>query len=125
MPKIGMEPIRRKALIDATITEIGAAGSTGRGESNIQVCGAFLTVENMRRGLKPTDAALETLRRVIAATEKTLLDERGQPKFNLQFYAVNKRGEFGAASLYPARYTAYDGSEATHRDAASLYQRNG
>ncbi len=27
MPKIGMEPIRRKALIDATITEIGAAGS--------------------------------------------------------------------------------------------------
>lgn len=27
MPKIGMEPIRRKALIDATISEIGAAGS--------------------------------------------------------------------------------------------------
>jgi len=27
MPKIGMEPIRRKALIDATILEIGVAGS--------------------------------------------------------------------------------------------------
>ena len=27
MPKIGMEPIRRKALIDATIAEVGAAGS--------------------------------------------------------------------------------------------------
>lgn len=27
MPKIGMEPIRRKALIDATIAEIGQAGS--------------------------------------------------------------------------------------------------
>ncbi|MEM7440523.1 MAG: transcriptional regulator BetI [Pseudomonadota bacterium] len=27
MPKLGMEPVRRKALIDATISEIGAAGS--------------------------------------------------------------------------------------------------
>ena len=27
MPKVGMEPIRRKALIDATIREIGRAGS--------------------------------------------------------------------------------------------------
>ncbi len=27
MPKVGMEPIRRKALIDATIAEVGAAGS--------------------------------------------------------------------------------------------------
>ena len=27
MPKLGMEPIRRAALIDATIAEIGAAGS--------------------------------------------------------------------------------------------------
>jgi TetR/AcrR family transcriptional repressor of bet genes len=27
MPKVGMEPIRRKALIDATIAEIGQAGS--------------------------------------------------------------------------------------------------
>ena len=27
MPKLGMEPIRRAALIDATIAEIGRAGS--------------------------------------------------------------------------------------------------
>ena len=27
MPKLGMEPIRRKALVEATIAEIGAAGS--------------------------------------------------------------------------------------------------
>ena len=27
MPKVGMEPIRRKALIEATIAEVGAAGS--------------------------------------------------------------------------------------------------
>jgi len=28
--------------------EVGAAGSTGRGEANIKVCGGFLTVEHMR-----------------------------------------------------------------------------
>src|SRR5207247_5058486 len=39
-----------------TDNDIGAAGSTGRGESNIKVCGGFLTVEHMRRGMKPQDA---------------------------------------------------------------------
>ena len=103
--------------------EIGAAGSTGRGESNIKVCGGFLTVEHMRRGMKPTDACLETLKRVVAATEPRLLDARGQPKFGLNFYAVNKRGEFGSASLYPSRYAAHDGTEAKIRDTAYLFAR--
>ena len=103
--------------------EVGAAGSTGRGESNIKVCGGFLTVEHMRRGMKPTDACLETLKRVVAATEPRLLDERGRPKFGLNFYAVNKRGEFGSASLYPSRYAAHDGTEAKLRDTAYLFAR--
>ena len=103
--------------------EVGAAGSTGRGESNIKVCGGFLTVEHMRRGMKPTDACLETLKRVVAATEARLLDERGRPKFSLNFYAVNKRGEFGAASLFPGRYAAHDGTEAKIRDTAYLFER--
>jgi N4-(beta-N-acetylglucosaminyl)-L-asparaginase len=104
--------------------DVGAAGSTGRGESNIKVCGGFLTVEHMRRGMKPTDACLETLKRVVAATEPRLLDERGRPKFGLTFYAVNKRGEFGSASLYPGRYAAHDGTEAKIRDAAHLFERS-
>jgi len=103
---------------------VGAAGSTGRGESNIMVCGAFLTVESMRRGLKPTDAALETLRRVVAASGPELLDERGRPRFGLSFYAVNKKGEFGAASLYPSRYAAFDGEQASHLPTAHLYERD-
>jgi N4-(beta-N-acetylglucosaminyl)-L-asparaginase len=102
--------------------DVGAAGSTGRGESNIKVCGGFLTVEHMRRGMKPTDACLETLRRVVAATEPRLLDARGRPKFGLNFYAVNKRGEFGSASLYPSRYAAHDGTEARIRDTAHLFE---
>ena len=106
-----------------TDNDVGAAGSTGRGESNIMVCGGFLTVEHMRRGMKPTDACLETLKRVVAATPPRLLNERGRPTFGLQFYAVNKRGELGAASLYPARYAAPDGRVGALRDAAFLYER--
>ena len=104
-----------------TDNDVGAAGSTGRGESNIMVCGGFLTVEHMRRGMKLTDACLETLKRVVAMTPPRLLDSRGRPTFGLSFYAVNKRGEFGSASLTPGRYAAHDGREAALRDCASLY----
>jgi N4-(beta-N-acetylglucosaminyl)-L-asparaginase len=106
-----------------TDNEVGAAGSTGRGESNIMVCGGFLTVEHMRRGLAPTDACLETLRRVMAMTPPRLLGPEGRPKFNLNFYAVNKKGEFGGAALYPSRFAVHDGREASFRDGAHLYER--
>jgi N4-(beta-N-acetylglucosaminyl)-L-asparaginase len=105
-----------------TDNDIGAAGSTGRGESNIKVCGGMLTVEFMRRGMKPTDACLETLKRVMATTEPRLIDARGRPKFGLIFYAVNKRGEFGSASLFPATYAAHDGTEAKVRDCAHMFE---
>jgi N4-(beta-N-acetylglucosaminyl)-L-asparaginase len=103
--------------------EVGAAGSTGRGESNIMVCGGFLTVEHMRRGMSPTDAAMETLRRVVAATPPRLLDEAGTPRFQLNFYAVNKNGDFGGAALFPSRYAAFDGQTASLKDSAYLFER--
>jgi N4-(beta-N-acetylglucosaminyl)-L-asparaginase len=105
-----------------TDNDVGAAGSTGRGEANVMACGGFLTVEGMRRGLKPTDACLETLKRVVRLTPPRLLKE-GRPTFNLSFYAVNKQGDFGSASLYPAKYAAHDGKSGTLRDTAFLYER--
>ena len=105
-----------------TDNDVGAAGSTGRGEANIMVCGGFLTVEGMRRGLKPTDACLETLRRVVRLTPPRLLKD-GRPTFNLNFYAVNKRGELGGASLYPNRFAAHDGKSGALRDTAYLYEK--
>ncbi|MDH3198710.1 MAG: N(4)-(beta-N-acetylglucosaminyl)-L-asparaginase [Candidatus Krumholzibacteria bacterium] len=101
--------------------DVGAAGSTGRGEANIKVCGAFLTVEHMRRGMTPIDACLETLRRAVRMTEARLLDPTGRPRFGLSFYAVNKRGQFGAASLTPARFAVCDASGARYVDTAALY----
>ncbi|MDQ3208191.1 MAG: N(4)-(beta-N-acetylglucosaminyl)-L-asparaginase, partial [Gemmatimonadota bacterium] len=105
-----------------TDNDVGAAGSTGRGEANILACGGFLTVEGMRRGLNPTDACLETLKRVVRLTPPRLLKE-GRPAFNLSYYAVNKRGEFGAGSLYPDQYAAHDGRDGALRDTAYLYQK--
>lgn len=108
-----------------TDNDVGSAGSTGRGEANIMACGGFLTVEHMRRGLAPTDACLETLKRVLRLTPPRLLHPDGRPRFGLSFYAVNKRGDFGAASFYPSRFAAHDGKAAALRDTAHLYQRPG
>ena len=64
-----------------------------------------------------------SLKRVIATTEPRLLDARGRPKFGLIFYGVNKRGEFGAASLYPGRYAAHDGTDAKLHDTAHVFEQ--
>jgi N4-(beta-N-acetylglucosaminyl)-L-asparaginase len=105
-----------------TDNDVGAAGSTGRGEANIMACGGFLTVENMRRGLKPTDACLETLKRVVRVTPPRLL-RNGRPTFNLSFYAITRQGDFGSASFYPSRYAVHDGKDGALRDTAYLYPR--
>jgi N4-(beta-N-acetylglucosaminyl)-L-asparaginase len=84
---------------------VGAAGSTGRGEANIKVCGAFLIVEFMRQGLSPEQACLRCVDRVIAMTETRLLDN-GRPLFDLEFYAVAKDGRFGGASAYEGAHMA-------------------
>ena len=106
-----------------TDNEIGAAGSTGLGEANIMVCGGFLTVEHMRQGMKPTDACLATLKRLVAMTRPALLAPDGRPTFQIQFYAVNKAGDYGCAGLLPTKYAACDeAGGARLLDGAYLYQ---
>jgi N4-(beta-N-acetylglucosaminyl)-L-asparaginase len=97
--RVGDSPILGAGLwVDDAV---GAAGSTGRGEANLYNLSSFSIVEEMRRGRSPKDAALETLRRVKANTvEKRLLDARGNPTFQLVFYAVNTRGEYAGVSMY-------------------------
>ena len=48
----------------------GAAVATGHGELIMGICGAFLAVEEMRRGASPADAAAEVMRRI--AESRTL-----------------------------------------------------
>jgi N4-(beta-N-acetylglucosaminyl)-L-asparaginase len=104
-----------------TDNSVGAAGSTGLGEANIMVCGGFLTVEHMRQGMSPTDAALATLKRVVAMTPPSLLNERGRPTYQLQFYAVNKKGQYGAAAMTASPFAVCDEKGARIEQCATLY----
>jgi N4-(beta-N-acetylglucosaminyl)-L-asparaginase len=96
--------------------EVGAAGSTGKGEENIKISGGHTIVEMMRKGMSPTDACLEALHR-IARNYKN--DKKKLKTFHIFFYALNKDGVHGAASLWsnlydkrPAQYAVHDGTQA-------------
>ncbi len=90
--------------------EIGAAGSTGRGEANLYNLCSFMIVEGMRRGLAPKDAGMEALRRIQANTvEKRLLNSRGLPNFGINFYILDARGAHAAVGMYAeASYAVCD-----------------
>jgi len=113
-----------------TDNAVGSAGSTGRGEANIMVAGAHLIVEMMRQGKPPRDACLEALRRIVALTrDKRLLDNQGRPNFGIKYYALNKRGDYGSASMWsdpkkgkPAKFAVADAAGARLEECAFLYE---
>ncbi|HEU4387230.1 MAG TPA: N(4)-(beta-N-acetylglucosaminyl)-L-asparaginase [Blastocatellia bacterium] len=97
--RVGDSPILGAGLyVDG---DVGAAGSTGRGEANLYNLCSFLIVESMRRGMSPKDAGFEALRRIKANTiEKRLLNSEGNPNFNISFYVLNSKGEHAGVSMY-------------------------
>jgi N4-(beta-N-acetylglucosaminyl)-L-asparaginase len=97
--RVGDSPILGAGLyVDG---EVGAAGSTGRGEANLFSLCSFLIVEEMRRGKHPKDAGMEALKRIKANTvEKRLLNSRGEPNFNINFYVLNKSGQYAGVAMY-------------------------
>jgi N4-(beta-N-acetylglucosaminyl)-L-asparaginase len=121
--RVGDSPIIGAGLY--TDNDVGSAGATGRGEAVIKTCGSHTVVEAMRAGSSPTDACLEACRRVVRWTvERRLLNESGQPNFNVEFYAVNKRGEHGSAAIWSGgRYAVNVDGDASLRDIAYVFQR--
>jgi N4-(beta-N-acetylglucosaminyl)-L-asparaginase len=99
--RLGDSPILGAGLyVDG---EVGAAGSTGRGEANLFNLCSFLIVEEMRRGAHPKDAGLTALKRIKANTiEKRLLNDRGEPNFGITFYVLNRKGEYAGVAMYNA-----------------------
>ena len=98
--RVGDSPILGAGLyVDG---EVGAAGSTGRGEANLFSLASFLIVEGMRRGLHPKDAGLEALKRIKATTVPRLQNKRGEPNFNINFYIVNRQGVYAGVAMYSA-----------------------
>jgi N4-(beta-N-acetylglucosaminyl)-L-asparaginase len=112
--RVGDSPIIGAGLyVD---NRVGAAGSTGNGEANIRVVGAHTAVELMRQGKTPELACLETLQRVVDLF-------KGVPP-NLNYYALSKKGEFGAASIYKGgTYCFHDGQKAYRRETSWLLEK--
>src|SRR6201993_680275 len=113
--RVGDSPIIGAGLyVDG---DVGGAGSTGKGEENIKISGGHTIVEMMRKGMKPTDACLEALGRVVRNYNG---DKKKLTTFHLFFYAVNKDGEYGSASLWKntyarpkvAKFAVHDGTQA-------------
>ncbi len=121
--RVGDSPIIGAGLyVD---NEVGACGSTGRGEENLKNLTSFLVVEFMRNGMTPGEACMTALKRVIShARVPGLLTKDGKPAFNLKMYALNKKGIYGAASIYgPAKFATNDGKENVLREMNYLYSR--
>jgi N4-(beta-N-acetylglucosaminyl)-L-asparaginase len=126
--RVGDSPIIGSGLyVDQ---DVGAAGSTGRGEENIRVAGAHTIVENMRHGMAPKEAILDCLKRV----SRNYGDDRGRlEKFDLNFYALRKDGLYAGGSLWkgrlrqgqmvPARFAVNDGGKSRLEDCVFLYER--
>jgi N4-(beta-N-acetylglucosaminyl)-L-asparaginase len=104
--------------------EVGAAGSTGRGEENIRVCGAHTVVEMMRKGMSPTDACMEALQRI---SHNFKNDKSRLTEFTVQFYALNKDGVHGGGTLWGTatggtpNYAIHDGVSAKHVPFKALF----
>ena len=82
------------------------------------------------QGSSPEEACLEALRRAVAMTEPRLLDDKGRPRFGLEFYALAKDGRYGGATLYGGRpgnepwghsFAVADAGGARHVPIAALY----
>ncbi|MEO8194578.1 MAG: N(4)-(beta-N-acetylglucosaminyl)-L-asparaginase [Gemmatimonadales bacterium] len=97
--RVGDSPILGAGLyVD---NAVGAAGSTGRGESNLYGLASFVIVENMKKGMHPKDAMIDACRRVTKNTvEKRLLNSRGLPNFDMSYYALDKQGRYAGVAFY-------------------------
>jgi len=97
--RVGDSPIIGSGLYVDNTT--GAAGATGTGENVMRYCGSFLVVEFMRAGASPTDACKMTVERI------NELDPKGIADLAINFIAINKQGEHGAAGTNKGFKYAY------------------
>lgn len=104
--RVGDSPILGAGLyVD---NDIGAAGSTGRGEANLYNLSSHLIVELLRQGKHPLDAGMEALKRIRSGTrERRLLNERGNPAFNVSFYVLDRQGRHASVCFYHGRDDRY------------------
>ncbi len=121
--RVGDSPIIGAGLyVD---NQVGAAGSTGRGEANLLNCSSVMIVEYMRQGKSPEEACLQACKRIVDNNKVARLkDNNGRPNFNVKFYALNIKGEYGSAAIFsPGQVAVCDGGPAKLVESASLYKK--
>lgn len=118
--RVGDSPILGAGLF--VDNAVGACGSTGRGEANLQNLTSFLVVELMRSGRTPTEACREALQRLAERVEPRLRNKRGEPAFQLSLYAIRKDGLVGGFAMRPgSKMAVLDGGGVRAVDHDSLY----
>ena len=116
--RVGDSPILGAGLyVDG---QVGAAGSTGRGEANLFNCASFLIVEELRRGAHPKDAGIAAMKRIRQNTvEKRLLNDKGLPNFGMEYYVLDAKGNHaGVSTSTRGRYAVCDENGARFVDSA-------
>ncbi|MBI5475948.1 MAG: isoaspartyl peptidase/L-asparaginase [Ignavibacteriales bacterium] len=105
--------------------EVGSAGSTGRGEANLLNCSSVMIVEWMRQGKSPEESCILACKRINdRCREKRLQDDQGRFKYGVSFYAINKRGEYGGATLYSGgSFLIHDGTSVKKIESAYLFKK--
>ncbi len=80
-----------------TDQDIGSAGATGSGEENIKVAGAHTIVENMRHGMSPQEAGMDTLKRIV----RNYNNDMNKLRFvDMTYYILRKDGAYAGVSLW-------------------------
>ncbi|HEY1658241.1 MAG TPA: N(4)-(beta-N-acetylglucosaminyl)-L-asparaginase [Candidatus Sulfotelmatobacter sp.] len=97
-----------------TDQDVGSAGATGSGEENIKVAGAHTIVENMRHGMSPHDAGMDTLKRIV----RNYNNDMNKLQFvDMTYYILRKDGAYAGVSLWegyskgnPHKICVHDGN---------------
>jgi N4-(beta-N-acetylglucosaminyl)-L-asparaginase len=97
-----------------TDQDVGSAGATGAGEENIKVAGAHTIVENMRRGMSPEEAGMDTLKRIVRNYNG---DMTKLHYMDMTYYILRKDGAYAGVCLWegysaghPHTFAVHDGT---------------
>ncbi len=100
-----------------TDQDVGSAGATGSGEENIKVAGAHTIVENMRRGMAPFEAGMETLERIV----RNYGGDMDRLRYvDMTYYILRKDGAYAGVSLWTGYLPGKPHTIAVHDGTARL-----
>ena len=94
-----------------TDQDVGSAGATGSGEENIKVAGAHTIVENMRHGMSPQEAGMDTLKRIV----RNYNNDMNKLRFvDMTYYILRKDGAYAGVSSVGRLFEGQSAQDRVH-----------